>query len=98
MLSRFTELAVNFETLNSTSFGLSIQFWNKTSTSDGGKNESRAEDNSTAVLKKVRYALCPMPNALCPMPYALEYLIFLRKAIHSSLLINHRKGDEFLLL
>jgi hypothetical protein len=25
----------------------------------------------TAVLKKVRYALCPMPYALCPMPYAL---------------------------
>jgi 5-methylcytosine-specific restriction endonuclease McrA len=24
-----------------------------------------------AVLKKVRYALCPMPYALCPMPYAL---------------------------
>jgi hypothetical protein len=23
-----------------------------------------------AVLKKVRYALCPMPYALCPMPYA----------------------------
>ncbi|WP_445173911.1 hypothetical protein [Microcoleus sp.] len=22
----------------------------------------------TAVLKKVRYALCPMPYALCPMP------------------------------
>jgi hypothetical protein len=35
-----------------------------------------------AVLKKVRYALCPMPYALCPMPYAHEYLIFLRKAIH----------------
>jgi hypothetical protein len=34
-----------------------------------------------AVLKKVRYALCPMPYALCPMPYAHEYLIFLRKAI-----------------
>ena len=26
---------------------------------------------SIAVLKKVRYALCPMPYALCPMPYAL---------------------------
>ena len=24
-----------------------------------------------AVLKKVRYAQCPMPYALCPMPYAL---------------------------
>jgi hypothetical protein len=24
-----------------------------------------------AFLKKVRYALCPMPYALCPMPYAL---------------------------
>ena len=35
-----------------------------------------------AVLKKVRYALCPMPYALCPMPYAHEYLIFLRKAIY----------------
>ena len=34
-----------------------------------------------AVLKKVRYALCPMPYALCPMPYAQSYLIFLRKAI-----------------
>ena len=34
-----------------------------------------------AVLKKVRYTLCPMPYALCPMPYAHEYLIFLRKAI-----------------
>ncbi|WP_445176756.1 hypothetical protein [Microcoleus sp.] len=30
------------------------------------------------------YALCPMPYALCPMPYAHEYLIFLRKAIHSE--------------
>jgi transposase len=30
---------------------------------------------SIAVLKKVRYALCPMP-------YAHEYLIFLRKAIY----------------
>jgi len=29
-----------------------------------------------AVLKKVRYALCPMPYALCPMPYAHEYLIW----------------------
>ena len=28
-----------------------------------------------AVLKKMRYALCPMPYALCPMPYAHEYLI-----------------------
>ena len=25
---------------------------------------------NTAVLKKVRYALCPMPYALCPMPYS----------------------------
>ena len=40
-----------------------------------------------ALLRKVRYALCPMPYALCPMPYALcpmpyahEYLIFLRIA------------------
>ena len=40
-----------------------------------------------AVLKKVRYALCPMPYALCPMPYAHEYLIFLRKAIDSSSLV-----------
>jgi uncharacterized protein YwqG len=38
-----------------------------------------------AVLKKVRYALCPMPYALCPMPYAQSYLIFLRKAITSYL-------------
>jgi len=37
-----------------------------------------------AVLKKVRYALCPIPYALCPMPYAHEYLIFLRKAISLS--------------
>ena len=34
-----------------------------------------------AVLKKVRYALCPMPYALCPMPYAQSYLMLLRKAI-----------------
>jgi hypothetical protein len=38
------------------------------------------------VLKKVRYALCPMPYALCPMPYALcpmhvGYLMLLKKAI-----------------
>jgi hypothetical protein len=32
-----------------------------------------------AVLKKVRYALCPMPYALCPMHVA--YLMLLRKAI-----------------
>ncbi|TAE02525.1 MAG: hypothetical protein EAZ96_15695 [Oscillatoriales cyanobacterium] len=37
------------------------------------------------LLKKVRYALCPMPYALCPMPYAHEYLIFLRKAIYLTL-------------
>jgi hypothetical protein len=24
--------------------------------------------SAIAVLKKVRYALCPMPYALCPMP------------------------------
>ena len=34
-----------------------------------------------AVLTKVRYAQCPMPNAQCPMPNAQSYLIFLRKAI-----------------
>src|SRR4028118_2394084 len=34
---------------------------------------------SIAVLKKVRYALCPMPYALCPMPYAQSYLIFRSK-------------------
>ena len=39
-----------------------------------------------AVLKKVRYALCPMPYALCPMPYAQSYLIFLRKAINREFL------------
>jgi len=33
------------------------------------------------VLKKVRYALCPMPYALCPMP--VGYLMLLRKAISS---------------
>ena len=32
-----------------------------------------------AVLKKVRYALCPMPYALCPMH--VGYLMLLRKAI-----------------
>jgi hypothetical protein len=42
-----------------------------------------------AVLKKVRYALCPMPYALCPMPYALcpmhvGYLMLLRKAITNN--------------
>ena len=26
-----------------------------------------------AVLKKVRYALCPMPYALCPMPMSTSY-------------------------
>jgi hypothetical protein len=31
----------------------------------------RIVTGDTAVLKKVRYALCPMPYALCPMPYAL---------------------------
>ena len=25
-------------------------------------------ESDIAVLKKVRYALCPMPYALCPMP------------------------------
>ena len=39
---------------------------------------------SIAVLKKVRYALCPMPYALCPMPYAQSYLIFLRNAIYQG--------------
>jgi hypothetical protein len=29
------------------------------------------QPNNLAVLKKVRYALCPMPYALCPMHYAL---------------------------
>ncbi len=29
------------------------------------------QNEDIAVLKKVRYALCPMPYALCPMPYAL---------------------------
>ena len=34
--------------------------------------QTRCRRNKTiAVLKKVRYALCPMPYALCPMPYAL---------------------------
>ena len=32
-----------------------------------------------AVLKKVRYALCPMPYALCPMH--VGYLMLLRKPI-----------------
>ena len=41
-----------------------------------------------AVLKKVRYALCPMPYALCPMPYAHEYLIFLRKAIYVKKMLS----------
>gem|GEM_PF-3213370 len=26
-----------------------------------------------AVLKKVRYALCPMPYALCPMPMSTSF-------------------------
>ena len=41
-----------------------------------------------AVLKKVRYALCPMPYALCPMPYTQSYLIFLRKAIKPPYILN----------
>ncbi|WP_445175029.1 hypothetical protein [Microcoleus sp.] len=32
-----------------------------------------------AVLKKVRYALCPMPYALCPMH--VGHLMLLKKAI-----------------
>ena len=32
-----------------------------------------------AVLKQVRYALCPMPYALCPMH--VGYLMLVRKAI-----------------
>ncbi|WP_445174638.1 hypothetical protein [Microcoleus sp.] len=38
-------------------------------------------DHPIAVLKKVRYALCPMPYALCPMH--VGYLMLLRKAIHN---------------
>jgi transposase len=45
-------------------------------------NSGKLADDRIAVLKKVRYALCPMPYALCPMPYAHEYLIFMRKAIN----------------
>jgi len=46
-----------------------------------------------AVLKKVRYALCPMPYALCPMPYALcpmpyAQSFFLRKAITTAQMLN----------
>jgi hypothetical protein len=48
-----------------------------------------------AVLKKVRYALCPMSYALCPMPYAHEYLIFLRKAIYGlSILLRTTLGCD----
>jgi len=35
-----------------------------------GKVDSFLFSMYIAVLKKVRYALCPMPYALCPMPYA----------------------------
>src|SRR4028118_1913917 len=47
-----------------------------------------------AVLKKVRYALCPMPYALCPMPYALCPVVphmRARKAIVSSI----EEADDF---
>ena len=49
---------------------------------------------SIAVLKKVRYALCPMPYALCPMPYAQSYLIFLRKAIYAHLRLRTATGSS----
>ena len=53
---------------------------------DISRNKLNYDTAYIAVLKKVRYALCPMPYALCPMPYAHEYLIFLRKAISAYLL------------
>jgi len=31
-------------------------------------NKAKLYYRNIAVLKKVRYALCPMPYALCPMP------------------------------
>jgi len=40
-----------------------------------------------AVLKKVRYALCPMPYALCPMPMSTSS--FARKAIINMYSILH---------
>ena len=46
-------------------------------------DRTQCHDRNIAVLKKVRYALSPMPYPLCPIPYAHEYLIFLRKAIIS---------------
>jgi len=55
------------------------------------RSKYASEKPYIAVLKKVRYALCPrrpMPYALCPMPYAQSYLIFLRKAINSEQVKN----------
>jgi hypothetical protein len=64
------------------------------------------EDTAIAVLKKVRYAQCPMPYALCPIPNALfgqcpvwpmpclanapSYIIFRRKAICRLSSINQQ--------
>jgi hypothetical protein len=50
-----------------------------------------------AVLKKVRYARCPMPDARCPMPDArcpmhVGYLILLRKAIAFLEELRKKKG------
>jgi hypothetical protein len=42
---------------------------------------------SIAVLKKVRYALGPMP-------YAQSYLIFLRKAIYAHLRLRTATGSS----
>ena len=40
------------------------------------RSGKKKEEGCMAVLKNMRYALCPMPYSPCPMPYARHTSLF----------------------